>query len=602
VQLSALVDDQESVELAPLAMVWGVAAIVSVGAAATVTVADWEALPPLPVQVKVNAPVLANGPVDCEPLVVLAPDHPPEAVQAVASVDDQLSVALAPLATVCGVAVIVTVGVGAFTVAVADCEALPPTPVQLSVKVLVTVKAPVDSEPLVALAPDHAPEAAQPVASVDDQVSVALAPLATVCGLVEIVTVGVGALTVTVADCEALPPTPVQLSVKVLVLVNGPVDCEPLVVLAPDHPPEAVQPVASVDDQLSVALAPLATVCGVAVIVTVGVGALAVTVADCEALPPTPVQLSVKVLVLVNGPVDCEPLVALAPDHAPEAVQPVASVDDQLSVALAPLARVCGLAEIVTVGAGALTVTVADCEALPPLPVQLSVKALVLVRAPVDSEPLVALAPDHAPDAVQLSALVDDQVSVALAPLARVCGLAEIVTVGGVGGGAAVTVTVADCEALPPAPVQLSVNPLVVVNIPVDSEPLVALAPDHPPEAMQLSAPVDDQVSVELAPLAIACGFTLIVTAGGAATVTVADWEALPPLPAQLNVKVPVPVSAPVDPLPLVALAPDHAPEAVQLVAPVDDHVSVELAPIAIVCGLALIVTVGGAATVTVAD
>jgi hypothetical protein len=74
--------------------------------------------------------------------------------------------------------------------------------------------------------------------------------------------------------------------------------------LAPDHAPEAVQPVASVDDQLSVALAPLATVCGLAEIVTVGVGALAVTVADCEALPPTPEQVSVKVLVLVNGPVD----------------------------------------------------------------------------------------------------------------------------------------------------------------------------------------------------------------------------------------------------------------------------------------------------------
>jgi hypothetical protein len=420
------------------------------------------------VQVKVNVPVLGKAPVDCEPPVVLAPDHAPEAVQLSALADDQLSVELAPLAMVCGVAVIVTVGVGAFTVTVADCEELPPLPVQLRVKVLVVVNGPVDCEPPVALAPDHAPEAVQPVASVDDQLSVELAPLAMVCGVAEMVTVGAGVVTVTVADCDRLPPLPVQLSVKVLVLVKGPVDCEPLVALAPDQAPEAVQPVASVDDQLSVELAPLAMVCGVAEIVTVGAGAFTVTVADCEALPPVPVQLRVKVPVLVNGPVDCEPPVALAPDHAPEAVQLVASVDDQLSVELAPLAMVCGVAEIVTVGAGAFTVTVADCEALPPVPVQLRVKVLVIVSAPVDSEPPVALAPDHAPEAVQLVASVDDQVSVELAPLATVCGLAVIVTVGGVGGGAAVTVTLADCEALPPGPVQLSVNALVAVNGPID--------------------------------------------------------------------------------------------------------------------------------------
>jgi hypothetical protein len=72
------------------------------------------------------------------------------------------------------------------------------------------------------------------------------------------------------------------------------------------------------------------------------------------------VQLNVKVPVPVSAPVDSLPLVALAPDHAPEAVQPVALVDDQVSVELAPLAMACGLAAIVRVGAGGLTVTVAD--------------------------------------------------------------------------------------------------------------------------------------------------------------------------------------------------------------------------------------------------
>ncbi len=61
------------------------------------------------------------------------------------------------------------------------------------------------------------------------------------------------------------------------------------------------------------------------------------------------------------------------PDQAPEAVQDVALLDDQVSVDALPLLIVLGLALKITVGAGfALTVTVADCAALPPLPVQVS--------------------------------------------------------------------------------------------------------------------------------------------------------------------------------------------------------------------------------------
>jgi hypothetical protein len=61
----------------------------------------------------------------------------------------------------------------------------------------------------------------------------------------------------------------------------------------------------------------------------------------------------------------------LAPDHAPEAVQEVALVADQVSVELLPLATVLGLAEKLTVGAGVVTETVADWVALPPPPIQL---------------------------------------------------------------------------------------------------------------------------------------------------------------------------------------------------------------------------------------
>jgi len=74
----------------------------------------------------------------------------------------------------------------------------------------------------------------------------------------------------------------------------------------------------------------------------------------------------------VSAPVDCEPLVAaLAPDHAPEAMQDVALVADQVSMELLPLATVLGPADKVTAGAGVVTDTVADWVALPPLPVQL---------------------------------------------------------------------------------------------------------------------------------------------------------------------------------------------------------------------------------------
>ena len=62
-------------------------------------------------------------------------------------------------------------------------------------------------------------------------------------------------------------------------------------------------------------------------------------------------------------------------------------------------------------------------------------------------------------------------------------------------------------------------------------------------------------------------------------------------------------MSAPVDWVPLVPLLPDQPPEAVQAVALVEDHVSIELPPEAIVLGPALMVTVGAKdVTDTVAD
>jgi hypothetical protein len=112
--------------------------------------------------------------------------------------------------------------------------------------------------------------------------------------------------------------------------------CVPLVASEPDHPPEAVQAVALVEDQVNVELPPLATLVGFELIVTVGAAALpalTVMVADCVALPPVPVHVTIYFAVALRGPVDCEPLVAIGPLQAPEAAHAVVFVEFQASVA-----------------------------------------------------------------------------------------------------------------------------------------------------------------------------------------------------------------------------------------------------------------------------
>jgi hypothetical protein len=81
---------------------------------------------------------------------------------------------------------------------------------------------------------------------------------------------GRGLPTVTVAVCEALPPVPVQVSVKVVFAVKGPVDAVPLVGRLPLQPPEAAQLVALVELQVRVAEPPLATPVGLALRASVG--------------------------------------------------------------------------------------------------------------------------------------------------------------------------------------------------------------------------------------------------------------------------------------------------------------------------------------------
>jgi len=136
----------------------------------------------------------------------------------------------------------------------------------------------------------------------------------------------------------------------------------------------AVQLVAFVDDQLSVVEPPVATVVGVAVNVTDGAaGCVTVTFTDCVADPPGPLQVSANAEVAVSAPVDAVPDVALLPLQLPEAVQAVALVDDQVSVAGEPETTEAGTADSVTDGAGdGVTVATTVWPAVPPAPEQLS--------------------------------------------------------------------------------------------------------------------------------------------------------------------------------------------------------------------------------------
>jgi hypothetical protein len=60
----------------------------------------------------------------------------------------------------------------------------------------------------------------------------------------------------------------------------------------------------------------------------------------------------------------------LVPDQAPDAAHEVALLDAQVNVALPPLDIALGPMLRLTVGAAALTETIADCTAEPPVPVQ----------------------------------------------------------------------------------------------------------------------------------------------------------------------------------------------------------------------------------------
>jgi hypothetical protein len=236
--------------------------------------------------------------------------------------------------------------------------------------------------------------------------------------------------------------------------------------------------------------------------------------------------------VFVSAAVTSLPDVAFAPLQLPEAVQEVASVEVQVSVAVPLTLTVNGSALKLTVGAaggGGLPATVTVTLRLlePPEPVHCKVKLLLALSIAVCSLPEGGLFPAHAPEAAHPVALLLDQVSVERPPAATDVGSAEKFTTG-----AANRFTVTALCVVPPAPVH---DKLKVVD--ADKGPTVwlpfgtVLLPLQPPFAVHPVALLVVQLRSEVPLSATEVGFAdrLTVGAGVDPTVTVTDFDALPP-------------------------------------------------------------------------
>src|ERR1700747_2303359 len=118
-------------------------------------------------------------------------------------------------------------------------------------------------------------------------------------------------------------------------------------------------------------------------------------------------------LLRVAIPITSDPLTVAAPD-APTVgssrMTPLLSVAKRLTGFCSCSARVTGSATQARLGAVTVTVVLATPRGVPLGALQVRVKVVELVMAPVLALPLVALFPDQPPEAVQLVALNEDQV------------------------------------------------------------------------------------------------------------------------------------------------------------------------------------------------
>jgi hypothetical protein len=126
--------------------------------------------------------------------------------------------------------------------------------------------------------------------------------------------------------------------------------------------------------------------------------------------------------------------------------------------------------------------------------------------------PEVAFVPVQPPEAVHAVALVDDQVSVVLPPLAIDVGFADSIAVAA-GTDCTVTITLA-IELMPPSPLHCALNVVLAVRLFIVIWPDVAIVPLQPPEPVHEVASVDDQVSVVLPPMFTDMGLALSCTVG----------------------------------------------------------------------------------------
>jgi hypothetical protein len=198
-----------------------------------------------------------------------------------------------------------------------------------------------------------------------------------------------------------------------------------------------------------------------AVKVTTGRAAgVTVTAVVAEIFPPPPVAVAVYVVVAV-GLTDCAPPFEARVYELPSVpvtATAVALVAVTVSVEELPEVIDVGLAAILTVGAGLVTVTVAPAETFPPVPVAVAVYVVVAVGL-TDCVPPVDVRVYELPSLpviVTPVALVAVTVSVDDPPAVIEVGLAAILTVGA-GLVDAPTVTVVDAEIFPPAPVAVAV-------------------------------------------------------------------------------------------------------------------------------------------------
>ena len=486
-------------------------------------------MPPGPVQTRLKVVVPVSADEDSVPDGARLPVHPLDAVQAVVFVLLHESSVVPLGATLVGLAVKLAVGAGGgATATVTELLASPPGPEQLSTKLVPDVSVGVASAPEVARLPVQPPDALHEVAFVLTHVSRAVPPYARVAESALRSTIG-GAMTLTSAEAVASPPGPLQVSVKVVPAVRVGDGSEPLAGFVPVQPPDALHELVLVLLQESCVRVPLIMVDGAAVRLAAGRGST-VTGLVALAVPPPRVQVSVNVAPSVRAGENSEPLAGLVPLQLPDALHDVAFVLLHESCVVEPLTTLDGVAVRLTVGAGVTTTDVASL-AVPPAPVHVSVNVASAERLALVVLPLVALAPDQLPDALHEVASVLLQESCVVAPLAMLDGVAVSVTVGGV---AIVTVFVS--LPVPPIPVQVSVNVVLVSRPSLPVLPLVALAPDQPPDALHDVASVLLQESCVVEPLATLDGVAVRLTVGSGTTVT--DFASLPVPPGPVHVSV----------------------------------------------------------------